>query len=408
MTQYNITLSGELFHQLFLGDRDKGVAQLLEDVLNQVLRHQAEEQVQAKSYERTDQRQAYRNGSYDRKMNSRVGSITLSIPRIRGDKFNTNLFTRYQRNEQALILTMMEMVINGVSTRKVSEITQELCGTEFSKSTVSDLCKRIDPIVNGWNSRSLSGKQYPFMIVDALYIDIREDNQVRSRAMLIAIGVNENGHREILGVQIGDSESEESWGQFFASLKARGLKGVDVTTSDNHGGLVKAAKKYFQGMMWQRCQVHFLRNIINATPKQHVDKLIVAVKGILYANTPETANMLLRQVVNEFAELAPKAIEILELGFADATAILSLPDRYRKRLRTSNVIERLNEEIRRRERVIRIFPNRDSVIRLIGAYVMDIHERWSSGNKYLDMEEYFEWKQQQKASNKVIQMTLNA
>jgi transposase-like protein len=407
MTQYNFTLSGELFHQLFLGDRDKGVAQLLENVLNQVLQQQAEDQIQAKSYERTDKRQAYRNGSYDRQMNSRVGSITLSVPRIRGSKFTSNLFSRYQRSEQALILTMMEMVINGVSTRKVSEITQELCGTEFSKSTVSDLCKRLDPIVNGWNSRPLLEKRYPFVVVDALYIKIREDHQVRSRAMLVAIGVNEDGHREILGIQIGDSESEESWGQFFSSLKARGLKGVDVLTSDQHRGLVKAAMKHFQGVMWQRCQVHFLRNIINATPKQHVDKVVASVKGILYATTPEAANTLLKQTLDEFEKLAPKAMEILESGFADATAVLTLPEKYRKRIRTSNSLERLNEEIRRRERVIRIFPGRDSAIRLIGAYVMDIHERWGSGKKYLEMTEYFKWKQQQNSSNKVVQVPMN-
>jgi transposase-like protein len=159
--------------------------------------------------------------------------------------------------------------------------------------------------------------------------------------------------------------------------------------------------------MWQRCQVHFLRNIINATPKQHVDKVVASVKGILYATTPEAANTLLKQTLDEFEKLAPKAMEILESGFADATAVLTLPEKYRKRIRTSNSLERLNEEIRRRERVIRIFPGRDSAIRLIGAYVMDIHERWGSGKKYLEMTEYFKWKQQQNSSNKVVQVPMN-
>ncbi|MCY9698474.1 IS256 family transposase, partial [Paenibacillus alginolyticus] len=202
-----------------------------------------------------------------------VGTITLSVPRIRGGKFTTELFSRYQRSEQALILAMMEMVVNGVSTRKVSQVTEELSGTEFSKSTVSDLCKRLDPIVTAWNNRSLADSLFPFVLVDAMYLKVREDGRVRSRGIMIAIGVNTEGYREVLGLMLGDTESEASWSEFFSSLKGRGLRGVDLITSDDHGGLVRAVRQQLQGVTWQRCQTHFTRNVLEASPKALKDEI---------------------------------------------------------------------------------------------------------------------------------------
>lgn len=243
MTQYNIKVDSELLHELFIGNsRDSAMAKLLESMLNQVLTAQVTEQLGADRYERTEERQAYRNGSYDRKMKTRVGTITLEVPRIRGEKFSTKIFARYQRSEQALILALMEMVVNGVSTRKVNQITEELCGTEFSKSTVSELCKNLDPIVKAWNNRPLKDNHFPFVIVDALIMKIRENERVVPRAVLIAVGVNSEGHREILGIRIGDSESEESWNDFFSWMTARGLKGVDLIVSDHHSGLISAIR----------------------------------------------------------------------------------------------------------------------------------------------------------------------
>ncbi len=185
----------------------------------------------------TDERQGYRNGFYPHQLHTRIGTITLRVPRIRGGTFTTELFARYQRSEQALILAMMEMVVGGVSTRKVSQVTEELCGTEFSKSTVSELCKRLDPIVTAWNHRPLSDSRFPFILVDALYLKVREDGRVRSRGLMLGIGINTDGHREVLGLMLGDTESEESWSEFFCWLKTRGLRGVDLVVSDDHGGL---------------------------------------------------------------------------------------------------------------------------------------------------------------------------
>ena len=373
--------------------QDSGVAKLLESVLNQILQAQVTEQLEAQRYERTENRQGYRNGSYPHQLHTRIGTITLSVPRIRGGKFTTELFARYQRSEQALILTMMEMVVNGVSTRKVAQVTEELCGTEFSKSTVADLCKRLDPIVTAWNHRPLSDSRFPFVLVDALYLKVREDGRVRNRGVMLAVGVNTDGYREVLGLMLGDTESEESWTEFFNWLKSRGLRGVDLIVSDDHGGLVRSIRQQLQGVTWQRCQTHFMRNVLDASPKALKDEIHTHVRAILEAPNPEAARLLLQQTLAAYEDKAAKAMRILEAGFDDVTAVLSLPEKYRKRLRTTNSVERLNEEVRRRERVIRIFPNRESVIRLIGALLMEQDEKWASGKKYLDMVEYLEWRE---------------
>ena len=381
-------------HGLFQGD--EGLAKLLTLVLNQILQSQVTEQIQAEPYERSEERQAYRNGSYPRKLTTRVGTLTLRVPRLRNGRLTTEVFTRYQRSEQALLLALMEMVVNGVSTRKISQITEELCGTEFSKSSVSDLCKRLDPIVQGWNHRSLREHRYPFLFVDALVLKIREEGRVRSRSAMVATGIQEEGHREVLGLMLGDSESESSWNEFFSWLKSRDLRGVDVVISDNHGGLVHAVKKNFQGCTWQRCQTHWMRNILDATPKALQKEVHGRVRAIMEAPDLKTARILLEQVLEDYAEKAPRAMRVLEEGFDDGTAVLMLPERYRKRLRTTNGQERLNEEIRRRERVIRIFPNRESALRLLGALLMEIDEKWQTGHRYLDMSEYWSWREEQK------------
>jgi putative transposase len=393
MAQYQITVDSEILQQLFLGDsKESGVNSLLESVLNQVLKAQVTEQISADHYQRTEDRKAYRNGSYPHQLTTRVGTITLHVPRLRDGKFSTEMFSRYQRSEQAFVLALLEMVINGVSTRKVSLITEELCGVELSKSTVSELCKRLDPIVIAWNSRPLSDTSFPFVLVDALYLKVREEGRVRSRGVMIAIGINEAGHREVLGLMLGDTESEESWTEFFVSLKNRGLRGMEILVSDNHSGLVKAVKKQFQGVTWQRCQTHFMRNILGAAPKHMRDEVYQKVRSILDAADIQTARYLLQQFTSAYADKLPKVVSIVEQGFDDVTAVLSLPEKYRRRLRTTNSVERLNEEVRRRERVIRIFPNRESVIRLIGALLMELDEKWASGRRYLDMDEYLEWR----------------
>lgn len=402
MAQYQITLNSELFQQLFLGNsREEAVATLLESILNQVLKAQATDQLAAENYERTEGRKDYRNGTYTRTLTTRVGSLILHVPRFRDGKFSTELFARYQRSEKALVLSLMEMVVHGVSTRKVTEITEELCGSEFSKSTVSNLCKELDPIVTAWNNRPLKD-EYPFVIVDALYTKVREDGRVRSRGIMIATGINLEGRRALLGMMLGDTESEASWGEFFAHLKQRGLRGVEMITSDHHGGLVKAIRQHFQGITWQRCQTHFIKNILDVTPKSLKSEIKARVRSIFEAPNTQAARTLLQQTVDAYQEKAPKAMATLDAGFDDATAVLELPAAYQKKTRTTNAVERLNAEIRRRERVIRIFPNRESVLRLIGALLMDQDEKWAVGKKIFDMTEFIEWQKNRKKSSSKI------
>lgn len=339
---------------------------------------------------------AYRNGYYPHTLSTRVGNITLKVPRFRDGSFSTELFARYQRSEQALVLALMEMVLNGVSTRKVTKITEELCGTEFSKSTVSDLCKRLAPIIAAWNSRPLHEQEYPFVMVDALYVKVREDGRVRSRGVKIAAGINQQGYRELLALRVDDTESEASWGAFFVELKQRGLRGVDLITSDNHGGLVKALKKHFQGVTWQRCQTHFMRNILDVTPKSLREEVKAQVRAIFEAAKPEDARALLEKTLAAFQDAAPKAMKVLEAGFDDAIVVLTFPPECRKRIRTTNIMERLNGELHRRERVVRIFPNRESVLRLFGALLMDMDEKWATQKKYIEIKHYQETKKEMK------------
>jgi putative transposase len=388
MAQFNITLTEEHLHGLFSSNgRDQAVAKLMEEIFNQVLLAQSKEQIGADPYERTDERTAYRNGFRDRQLTTRIGHLTLRVPRHRNGEFSTELFERYQRSEQALVLSMMEMVINGVSTRKVENITEELCGKKFSKSTVSALCEKLDPVVKAFQHRPLES-HYPFLMVDAMYLKVRVDHRVQSRGLLIAVGVNEEGHREIIGFQLTTTESENSWSEFFQSLKERGLKQVHLVTSDHHQGLKNAIDKEFQGATWQRCQTHFSRNMLDKVPKTLQPTLKEDLRQLYEAIDMESARKVRDQLLIKYETKAPKAAALLDEAFDDITGVLILPLKYRKRLRTTNGVERLNQEVRRRERVIRIFPNEASAIRLLGALLMEQSEKWQTGRKYFEMDQY--------------------
>jgi putative transposase len=389
MAAYEITLNSEQLSGLLTDD--KGLQGLVETVLNQVLEAQVTEHLGAQPYERSANRKAYRNGYRARTLTTRVGSLVLHVPQVRDGSFSPTLFARYQRSEQAFVLALMEMVLNGVSTRKVAAITEELCGTRFSRSTVSHLCTALDARVQAWNERPLGGQAYPFVMVDALVVKVRRDDAVRATSALIVSGVNEQGMRELLGLWLGDSESEGTWTDMFAGLKRRGLRGVEVLVSDDHAGLVKAVQRHFQGIRWQRCQVHLQRNVLGRTPRHLRAQMATGLRRIFQADDRATARAAFAALVATLEGKADRALTILEEGLEDALAVLSLPEKYRVRLRTTNGMERLNEEIRRRERVIRIFPNEASARRLIGALLAEQHEVWSTGKRYFDMTEYFEW-----------------
>ena len=397
MAGIDITVSKELLPDL-LGSQD-GLAKLVEVVLNQILEAQVTEALSADRHERSDERTGYRNGHRPRTLYMRVGPVNLLVPQTRDGSFSPEIFKRYQRSEQAFVLALMEMVVQGVSPRKVSAITEELCGASFSRSTVSSLCVGLDARVRAFNERRLDAA-YPFVLVDALFIQSRQGDCVLMRTVLIVSGVRSDGIREILGVKIGSSESFATWDETFRWLRDRGLKGVAFVISDQHSGLREAVGKHFHGATWQRCQVHLMRNILGSCGSKIRAEVAAEAKLVFQAADLPEARRRLSAFSERFAKTAPKAVACLEAGFEDAMAVMALPEKYRKRLRTTNMQERLNEEVRRRERVIRIFPNDESALRLIGALLAEKNDQWLE-RRYLDMQECHEWAEARNPSNQL-------
>ena len=388
MTEYEVKLNKEAMSNLMMSK--DGLARLLEEILNQVLEAEVTEHLKAERYERSEERTGYRNGYRLRTLYTRVGPVQLRVPQLRDGSFSTEIFRRYQRSEQAFVLGLMEMYVNGVSTGKVARITEELCGTSFSRSTVSQLCMELDEKVRKFNERRLGA--YPFLIIDAMHFRGREDDCVVGKAAMLVSGINAEGCREPLGVRIGDCESEAFWKDTFDWLKSRGLHGVCLVVSDEHAGLVKAVRRSFVGAIWQRCQVHFMRNILGHVGRRLRDEMAENLKPIFRAETAGQARELARSFIEKWRDRAPKAVACLEEGLEDALAIMALPGKYRRRLRTTNMQERLIQELRRRERVIRIFPNDAAALRLFASMLAETHEAWI-GRKYLDMGEFYEWLQ---------------
>jgi transposase-like protein len=381
--QENMGLVKEI-QKVFLDDADF-LRDIVKKNLQELLQSEFDEFISAGPYERTESRSGYRNGSYTRKIKTRVGSIELEVLRDREGNFSTELFRRYQRNEQAFVLSMIEMYIQGVSTRKVKKITETLCGASLSKSLVSSLAKNLDENISVWRNRKLE-KEYPYLVVDARYEDIREEGIVKSQAVMIIIGISKSGHREILSVELGNSENEYEWSQVFKSLKSRGLKGVEYVVSDNHKGLVKSLKREFQGTSWQRCQVHFIRNFMSKFSRRELKEYLIKLKDIFSSPNIKKARSRTRELVEELEEKKPTVAEWLDSEIESCFTVYNLPTEHHKRMRTTNMIERFNQELLRRSRVIRIFPNKDSCLRLFSTMCIEQSEHWQTGYKYLDME----------------------
>ena len=392
MTQIEVPFDEKTLHEVLFGD--KGVEVLLERVMNEMMEAELTEHIGAGPSEQTDDRRGYRNGHYQRKLTTRVGTLELEVPRDREGTFQTKLFERYQRSEKALVLALMQMVIEGVSTRRVKEITTELCGREFSRQTVSNLTERLGEQVEAWAERPLE-QEYPFLLADAMQIDVRRQGAVRSTTAMIVVGISEEGYREILGFKIALRETGESWEELFENLKERGLQNVKYAVSDAHEGLKKALRSSFPGCIWNRCQAHFRRNVLDKTPSGYRDRMHELLDQILEADSQQQAQQRLERSAEDLEEKAPSALDVLEEGLFDATSVLALPEKYRRRLQTSNMLERLIQEVRRREKVIRIFPNKDSAWRLVGALLAEKHEEWSTGRRYLTMDEFYEWREEQ-------------
>ena len=378
MAQLNITLNQEEIQALLLEDQGEAFKKILQASLNKILQAESAEQLKADPYERSAERTDSRNGSRDRDLNTRVGRITLHVPRHRNVPFKTLVFENYSRSEAALVAGMAEMVVNGVSTRKVSRVMETLCGTSFSKSAVSDVCKDLDKAVKEFRNRPLEG-DYPFLTVDATYFKVRENSRVISKAFMIAYGTNAEGHREILGFGVYANESSATWTDFLLGLKKRGLTGLLMITSDAHEGILNAIGKVFPTVPWQRCQFHFSRNITDKAPKKYQAGLRTELQEMFNCKTLAEARKIRDRIINDYRDVAESAVTCLDEGFESAMTVMLLPAWLRRFYRTSNQIERLNKELKRRSKVIGVFPNEDSVLRLMGSVLMERHDAMLAG-----------------------------
>ena len=363
------------------------IRDLMEWLFQEMLDLEFNEHLGAEPYERSEERQGYRNGYRQRELFTRVGRITLRVPRDREGKFSTQLFERYQRSEKALVLALQQSYLQGVSTRKVKRITEKLCGVEFSKDQVSSMAQELDEELRAWRSRPLE-KDYPYLVADAHYEYVREDGQVESDGVLLVKGVGEDGYREILSVFVAPTEEEATWNAVFSDLLERGLDAREVRciASDEHKGLRKAMRRYVPKVTWQRCQTHYQRNAAGKVPRKAREEVHARLRDIFNAPDEGRAWQRARRLMEGWRNRFPELVEWMEETLEDTLAVFALPKEHRTRMRTNNGLERFHEEIRRRSRVVRIFPNRDSCLRLCSALSMEQSEDWLTGHRYLNME----------------------
>lgn len=360
----------------------KAIGNFLQKILNE----EFDSHINAEPFERSPHRKGYRNGSYTRGLKTRVGTISLNVCRDRDGEFRPELFDRYQRSEKSLVLGIMEMYLHGVSTRKVEEVIEPLCGYGISKSHVSNLCKDLDTDIRQWRNRSLD-QPYPYLILDARYEKVRDGGKIVSKAFVVAIGISEEGVREILGTWVIQSESLEGWNACFAELKERRLHGVRYIVSDQNKGLRGAIDRFFQGAVWQRCQVHFMRNFISKLSKSQQKEGIQLLKEVFSAHSKKSALNRLKEL-EAFLVLNKKegVLDWLNENIEECLGVYDLPENHRKKMKSTNMLERFNQELKRRSRAIRVFPNEESCIRILTALCMEQSEAWSH-RQYLDMTE---------------------
>lgn len=368
---------------LVAGDRDLMKA-LMKEALQEVLEGEMTEFLGASPSERTEGRNGYRAGYYSRGLVTRIGKLELRVPRDRNGEFSTALFERYARSEKALVAALAEMYVQGVSTRKVKAITEELCGHSFSASSISAINKGLDETLARFAQRRLD-EAYPYLILDARYEKVREGGVIRSQAVLIAIGINWEGQRQILAVELANRESQSSWRDFLVRLKERGLNGVEFVVSDDHAGLKKAIFEVLTEAAWQRCYVHFLRNALDYLPRKADDDCLQELRWIYDRRDIQEAQRDLAVWIGKWAAKYPKLVDWAETNIGETLTFYRLPRAHHKHLKSTNMLERLNEEIKRRTRVVRIFPNAESCLRLVRALCVETHETWLEDSRYLNM-----------------------
>jgi transposase-like protein len=372
--------------QLLTEQGHDGFAEGLRLLVNEAMRVERHQVLQAQPYERTDSRKGYANGYKPKTLSSRVGPITFSVPQVRGETdFYPSALQKGLRSEQALKLAMAEMYVQGVSTRKVSAIVEELCGTTVSSTQVSDCAKRLDAELQKWRNRPLSS--CPYLVFDARYEKVRHDGQLRDCAVLIALGITAEGQRSILGVSVALSEAEAHWRTFFQSLIQRGLCGVTYIVSDDHPGMAAARKAVFGAVPWQRCQFHLQQNAQACVPRLDQRAEVARhIRSVFECPSRCAAEQRLKEIVAHYAKPAPKLAAWLEENLPQGFTVFALPAAHQKRLRTSNALERVNQELKRRTRVARVFPNELSLRRLVTALLSETSDEWETGKIYLNLQ----------------------
>ena len=369
----------------------EGMREVVRAVLQEVLEAEMNDVLGAAKGERTPERLGYRAGYYPRTLVTRVGKLELRVPQDRAGRFSTELFERYQRSEQALVATLAEMYVQGVSTRKVKAITEELCGHAFSASTISAINKRLDASLKAFAERPLA-EPLPYLILDARYEKVREAGVVMSQAVLVAIGIDWDGRRQILAVEMANRESRSAWKDFLLTLKARGLNGVEFVVADDHAGLRAAIREVLPEAAYQRCYVHFLRNALDHLPRKADDDCLQELRWLYDRRDLTEARADLAQWLAKWTARYPKLTLWVEETIEETLTFYKLPRRHHKHLKSTNMLERFNEEIRRRTYVVRIFPNADSCLRLVRALAVETHENWLEANRYLNMNDLKEHK----------------
>jgi putative transposase len=352
-------------------------------VLQELIEVEATEHIGAGRYERTDTRVTDRNGSRPRLLATQAGDIGLRIPKLRRGSFFPSILEPRRRIDQALYAVVMEAYVNGVSTRSVDDLVDALGATSgIKKSEVSRICAGLDEIVEAFRTRRLDHMEFPYTFLDATYLHVRSHTgQVTSMAVVIATGITAEGNREVLGVDVGDSEDEVFWRSFLRSLKSRGLGGVRLVISDQHAGLVAALRRSFQGVAHQRCRVHFARNLLALVPKSHQDMVAAVFRTIFAQPDPTTVDSTWDQVRDQLGDRFPKIAVLMDDAKAEVLAFSSFPRAHWTKVWSTNPLERLNKEVKRRARVVGIFPTEASVIRLVGAVLTDIHDEWQAGDR---------------------------
>lgn len=382
--QKDCTLPEEFLEELSITGLE-GLPELIQIVINEAMKLERQKYLGVDPYERSPERQSQANGYKAKTVKTRVGEITFDVPQTRDSGFYPEALEKGLRSERALTMTLAEMYVQGVSTRKVTAIIEKLCGTQITSTQVSRATGLLDEALAAWRNRPLG--EIVYLYLDARYEKVRMDGQIRDAAVLIASGVDVSGKRQIIGLSVSLSEAEAHWRTFLSGLVERGLGGVRLIVSDSHAGLKAARQAVFGGIPWQRCQFHLQQNANQYVPRKDVRKEVAAdIRKIFNAPDQAVAEMYLKQAVEKYAETASDLANWMEANLLEGLTVFSFPEEHRTRLRTTNHLERLNQEIKRRTRVVRIFPNPESCLRLISAILMETSENWQTGHVYLRLD----------------------